>query len=94
MLFLSGGLTAGIVWQSARGTVTPWVVQVDKLGQSQAVAPALADYRPTDPQIAWHRVRFKVMRSMLSIRRIDGGSADGDDEAQRRGVLGISREAP
>ena len=58
MLFLSGGLTAGIVWQSARGTVTPWVVQVDKLGQSQAVAPALADYRPTDPQIAWHLARF------------------------------------
>src|SRR5271167_4049014 len=34
------------------------------------------------------------MRSTLSIRRIDGGSADGDDETQRRGVFGISREAP
>jgi hypothetical protein len=34
-------------------------------------------------------VRFKVMRSTLSIRRIDGGSADGDDETQRRGVFGI-----
>ena len=40
MLFFGGGLAAGLVWQSARGTVTPWVVQVDKLGQSQAVAPA------------------------------------------------------
>src|SRR5271168_3883390 len=40
------------------------------------------------------RVRFKVMRSTLSIRRIDGGSADGDDETQRRGVFGISQEAP
>jgi predicted nucleotidyltransferase len=39
-------------------------------------------------------VRFKVMRSTLSIRRIDGGSAGGDDETQRRGVFGISREAP
>jgi type IV secretory pathway TrbF-like protein len=47
-LILSGGLSAGLVWQSARGTVTPWVVQVDKLGQAQAVAPAIADYRPTD----------------------------------------------
>ena len=55
---LSGGLAAGLVWQSARGTVTPWVVQVDKLGQAQAVAPAVADYRPTDPQIAWHLARF------------------------------------
>ena len=58
MLTLSGGLAAGLVWQSARGTVTPWVVQVDKLGQAQAIAPAVADYRPTDPQIAWHLARF------------------------------------
>ena len=57
-LALSGGLAAGLVWQSARGTVTPWVVQVDRLGQAQAVAPAVADYRPTDPQIAWHLARF------------------------------------
>ena len=58
MLALSGGLAGGLVWQSARGTVTPWVVQIDKLGQSQAVAPAIADYRPTAPQIAWHLARF------------------------------------
>src|ERR1700733_13645884 len=58
MLALSGGLAAGLVWQSARGTVTPWVVQVDRLGQAQAVAPAVTDYRPTDPQIAFHLARF------------------------------------
>src|SRR5208337_4390576 len=57
-LALSGGLAAGLVWQSARGTITPWVVQVDKLGQAQAVSPATADYQPTDPQIAWHLARF------------------------------------
>ena len=55
---LSGGLAGGLVWQSARGTITPWVVEVDKLGQAQAVAPAVADYQPTDPQIAWHLARF------------------------------------
>ena len=58
MLMLGGGLAAGLVWQSARGTITPWVVQVDRLGQAQAVASAQADYRPTDPQIAWHLARF------------------------------------
>jgi type IV secretory pathway TrbF-like protein len=58
MLTLSGGLAAGLVWQSAHGSVTPWVVQVDHLGQAQAVAPAVADYRPTDPQIAWYLARF------------------------------------
>ena len=57
-LALSGGLAAGLVGQSARGTITPWVVQVDKLGQAQAVSPATADYQPTDPQIAWHLARF------------------------------------
>lgn len=57
-LVLSGGLAAGLIWQSARGTITPWVVQVDKIGEAQAVAPALGNYRPTDPQIAWHLARF------------------------------------
>lgn len=57
-LALSGGLAAGLVWQSARGTVTPWVVQIDRLGQAQAVGPATATYRPTDPQIAWYLARF------------------------------------
>src|ERR1700693_5025107 len=58
MVALSFGLATGLVWQSARGTVTPWVVQVDKLGQAQAVAPAVTDYRPTDPEIAGHLARF------------------------------------
>jgi len=57
-LALSGALTAGLIWQSLRGSVVPWVVEVDRLGQAQAVAPAIADYRPTDPQIAWHLAHF------------------------------------
>ena len=57
-LILSVGFAGALVWQSARGTVVPWVVQVDNLGQAQAVAPATADYRPTDPQIAFHLGRF------------------------------------
>jgi len=57
-LALSAGLSGGLVWQSASGTIVPWVVQVDKLGQAQAVAPAVADYRPSDPQIAFHLARF------------------------------------
>lgn len=57
-LILSAGFASALVWQSVRGTVVPWVVQVDKLGQAQTVAPAIADYSPTDPQIAWHLARF------------------------------------
>ena len=48
----------GLVWQSARGTITPWVVRDRQLGQAQAIAPASADYQPTDPQIAYHLARF------------------------------------
>lgn len=57
-LLLSAGLATGLVWQSARGTIVPWVVQVDRLGEAQAIAPAEANYRPTDPQVAWHLARF------------------------------------
>ena len=34
------------------------MVQVDRLGRAQAVAPADASYQPTDAQIAWHLARF------------------------------------
>jgi type IV secretion system protein VirB5 len=57
-LALAAGVAAGLLWQSANGTIVPWVVQVDRFGAAQAVAPAVADYRPTDPQIAWHLARF------------------------------------
>ncbi|MDJ0447412.1 conjugal transfer protein TrbF [Methylocystis sp. JR02] len=58
LLALSAGLSVALVWQSLSGSVVPWVVQVDKIGAAQAVAPATADYRPTDPQIAFHLARF------------------------------------
>lgn len=66
-LLLSAGLSGALVWQGARGSVTPWVVEVDRLGQTQAVAPAVAGYKPTDPQIAWHLARFiEEVRSIPS----------------------------
>ncbi len=57
-LGLAAGLAGGLVWQAARGTITPWVVQVDRVGQAQAIAPADPFYQPTDPQIAFHLARF------------------------------------
>ena len=38
--------------------IVPYVVEVDRLGAARAVAPVTSDYRPTDPQIAWHLARF------------------------------------
>ena len=57
-LGLAAGLAAALVWQATRGTIVPWVVQVDKLGEAQVVAPASVDYRPSDAQIAWYLAQF------------------------------------
>jgi len=57
-LILSAGLASGIVWQSTQGSVTPWVIEVDRLGRAEAVSPANPFYQPTDPQIAFHLARF------------------------------------
>jgi len=57
-LLLCGGLAAGLIWQSAKGSVTPWVVEVDHTGRAQTVAPANPFYQPTDAQIAFHLARF------------------------------------
>jgi type IV secretion system protein VirB5 len=57
-LALAAGVSTALVWQSARGSIVPWVVQVDRLGQAQAVAPAVADYQPNDPQIAFYLAHF------------------------------------
>lgn len=58
LLALSGGLSAGLVTLSLRGGVTPWVVEVDKLGEPRIAAPAVQGARPTDAMIAWTLARF------------------------------------
>ncbi len=57
-LVLSGGLALALAWQSTHGTIVPWVVEVDHLGQTQAVAPATAGFKPSDPQIAYQLAEF------------------------------------
>lgn len=57
-LALTTGLSGALAWQSAQSRVTPYVVEVDRLGEARAVTEAEAGYHPTDPQIAWHLSRF------------------------------------
>jgi len=57
-LILSAGLAASSVWQSLQSRVTPYVVEVDKFGAVQAVAPAIQNYQPTDMETAWYLARF------------------------------------
>lgn len=57
-LALSSALAGGLIWLSSQSRVTPYVVEVDKLGEARSVAPAATSYNPTDPQIAWVLGRF------------------------------------
>ena len=64
-LSLATGLAAGLIWQSTQSRITPYVVEVDRLGDVQAVGPATRPYDPTDAQIAYHLARFvKDVRSL------------------------------
>jgi type IV secretion system protein VirB5 len=57
-LLLSAGLASALFWQSLQNRVVPYIVEIDRLGEAQAVRQADAVYQPTDPQIAWHLARF------------------------------------
>jgi type IV secretion system protein VirB5 len=57
-LALSAALAGGVLWQSLQSRVVPYVVEVDRLGEPQAVGPAESGFTPSDPQIAWHLARF------------------------------------
>lgn len=69
LLGLSGGLAGALAWLSVQGTVTPWIVQVDRLGEVQTVGPAERGYAPTDDQ-----VRSALARLIRDVRSI---SSDG-----------------
>jgi type IV secretion system protein VirB5 len=57
-LALSAVMSGGVLWQASQSKVTPYVVEVDKLGEARAISKAERDYHPTDPQIAWYLARF------------------------------------
>lgn len=89
------GLSGAMIWQSLQSRVVPYVVEVDRLGQAQAVAPARVAYEPTDPQIAWFLSRFIVdvrSRSLdpVLMRR---NWLEAYDFAGRRGALFLSEYA-
>ncbi len=81
-LMLSAGLAGSLVRQSNQGSITPWVVEVDHLGQAQRVAPANIDYQPTDAQIAYHLARFIEDVRGLPIARRSGSEERGDQDGE------------
>lgn len=66
-LGLAIAMTGGLIWQSMQSRVTPYVVEVDKLGEVQAVGLASQSYHPTDAVFAWYLARFITdVRSLSS----------------------------
>src|SRR6185437_287886 len=66
-LVLSAGLAASVIWQANQSRVVPYVVEVDRLGEAKAVAPAIANYKPSDGETAWFFARFIAdVRSLSS----------------------------
>lgn len=66
-LALSFTLGSGLIWQSWQSRVVPYVVEVDKLGGVQAVAPAVQHYEPNDAQIAYFLAKFITDIRSLSL---------------------------
>ena len=57
-LALALGLSGGVIWQAGQSSITPYVVEVDRLGDVRTVGPAIETYKPSDAQIAYHLARF------------------------------------
>ena len=66
-LALAVFLALALVWQSAQGRITPYIVEVDKFGSVQGIAPATTAYNPTDAEIAAALSRFVSDVRSLSI---------------------------
>ena len=70
-LALCSAMAGGWYWQAARGTVIPWVVQIDKLGNVQASGPAASNYHPTDAVIARDLADVITWLRGVSVDQID-----------------------
>jgi type IV secretory pathway TrbF-like protein len=57
-LFLAMALIGGLLWESSRSRITPYIVEVDAAGSVKALGPVNETYKPTDAQIAHHLERF------------------------------------
>ncbi|KQY91829.1 conjugal transfer protein TrbF [Caulobacter sp. Root1455] len=66
-LTLSCGLAGGVMMLALQSKITPYVVEVDRLGEVRAVGPAEQNYQPSDAQVARELRQFIVnVRSLSS----------------------------
>ncbi len=64
-LGLCAALSAAYVWRSTQSMVTPYVIELDSSGEVRTVSATVANYEPTDAQIAYQLAGFiKDVRSV------------------------------
>ena len=51
-------LSSALIWQSLQSRITPYVIEIDKLGEIRTVGAATATFKPSDAQIAYHLAAF------------------------------------
>lgn len=95
-LALAGAASAGLAWRSLQSSVTPYIVEVDALGEVRTIGPATEKYKPSDAQIAHHLAAFLenvrglsvdpivVRKSWLSAYDFVTGEASGALDAYAR----------
>lgn len=64
-LIIAGAAIGGLLWQSTRSIVTPYVVEVDQTGTVRAIGPATEGYKPSDAQIA--QILANFIRDVRSV---------------------------
>ncbi|MBB6125384.1 conjugal transfer protein TrbF [Sphingobium subterraneum] len=94
-LGLTAALSGGLLWQSLQSRVVPYVVAVDRLGEARAVDPAVKDYQPTDPQIAWFLSHFIQQVRSISLDPVIMRDAwlSAYDFTTKRGALTLNEYA-
>jgi len=64
-LGLTTALAGAYVWRSTQSMVTPYVIELDTSGEVRAVKSTIANYEPTDAQVAYQLAEFiKNVRSV------------------------------
>ncbi len=57
-LMIAGVSCGGLIWQSNRSIVTPYIVEIDGEGAVRNIGPASEDYKPSDAVIAYALANF------------------------------------
>lgn len=64
-LALAFVMSGAFIWRSTQSIITPYVVELETDGRVRTVQSAVADYKPTDAQIAYQLAEFvKQVRSV------------------------------